>query len=71
MCAPNVLENSVLNQTLFVTRVTCVRILNAMTKKTLNELKKEWLSAHPDATIEQAFDAGAFAETLLWCNRTK
>lgn len=45
--------------------------MNAMTKKTLNQLKKEWLSAHPDATVEQAFDAGAFAETWLWCNQAK
>ena len=71
MCAQNVLKNSVLNRTLFITRVNCVIIMNAMTKKTLNKLKKEWLSAHPDATLEQAFDAGAFAETWLWCNRTK
>ena len=71
MCAQNALKNGVLNQTLFITRVNCVIILNAMTKKTLNQLKKEWLSAHQDATIEQAFDAGAFAETWLWCNRTK
>lgn len=71
MCAQNVLKNSVLNRTPFITRVNCVIILNAMTKKTLSQLKKEWLSAHPDATIEQAFDTGAFAETWLWCNRTK
>lgn len=71
MCAQNVLKNSVLNRTLFITRVNCVIIMNAMTKKTLRQLKKEWLYAHPDATIEQAFDAGAFAETWLWCNRTK
>ena len=71
MCAQNALKNSVLNRTLFITRVNCVIILNAMTKKTLSKLKKEWLSAHQDATIEQAFDAGAFAETWLWCNRTK
>ena len=71
MCAQNVLKNSVLNRTLFITLVNCVIILNVMTKKTLNQLKKEWLSAHKDATIEQAFDAGAFAETWLWCNRTK
>ena len=71
MCAQNVLKNSVLNLTLFVIRVNCVIIMNVMTKKTLSQLKKEWLSAHPDATIEQAFDAGAFAETWLWCNRTK
>ena len=71
MCAQNVLKNSVLNRTLFITRVNCVIIMNAMTKKTLSNLKKEWLSAHQDATIEQAFDAGAFAETWLWCNRTK
>lgn len=71
MCAQNVLKNSVLNRTLFITRVNCVIIMNAMTKKTLIQLKKEWLSAHKDATIEQAFDAGAFAETWLWCNRTK
>ena len=71
MCAQNVLKNSVLNRTLFITRVNCVIIMNAMTKKTLSQLKKEWLSAHPDATIEQAFDAGAFAETWLLCNRTK
>lgn len=45
--------------------------MNAMTKKTLRQLKKEWLSAHHDATLEQAFDAGAFAETWLWCNKTK
>ena len=66
MCALNVLKN-----TLFITRVNCVIIMNAMTKKTLSQLKKEWLSAHPDATVEQAFDAGAFAETWLWCNQTK
>lgn len=71
MCAQNVLKNSVLNRTLFITRVNCVIIMNVMTKKTLNQLKKEWMSAHPDATVEQAFDAGAFAETWLWCNRTK
>ena len=71
MCAQNALKNSVLNRTLFITRVNCVIILNAMTKKTLSQLKKEWLYAHQDATIEQAFDAGAFAETWLWCNRTK
>ena len=71
MCAQNVLKNSVLNRTLFITRVNCVIIMNAMTKKTLSQLKKEWLSAHPDATIEKAFDAGAFAETWLWCNKTK
>ena len=70
-CAQNVLKNSVLNLTLFVIRVNCVIIMNVMTKKTLSQLKKEWLSAHPDATVEQAFDAGAFAETWLWCNRTK
>ena len=45
--------------------------MNAMTKKTLSQLKKEWLSEHPDATVEQAFDAGAFAEIWLWCNQTK
>ena len=71
MCAQNVLKNSVLNRTLFITRVNCVIIMNAMTKKTLNHLKKEWLSAHQDATLEQAFDAGAFAEAWLWCNKTK
>ena len=71
MCAQNVLTNSVLNLTLFITRVNCVIIMNAMTKKTLNQLKKEWLSEHTDATLEQAFDAGAFAETWLWCNKTK
>lgn len=67
MCAQNVLKN----RTLFITRVNCVIIMNAMTKKTLSQLKKEWLSAHPDAALEQAFDAGAFAETWLWCNQTK
>ena len=71
MCAQNVLMNSVLNRTLFITRVNCVIIMNAMTKKTLNQIKKEWLSEHQDATLEQAFDAGAFAETWLWCNKTK
>ena len=71
MCAQNVLKNSVLNRTLFITRVNCVIIMNVMTKKTLSQLKKEWLSAQPDATVEQAFDAGAFAETWLWCNQTK
>lgn len=71
MCAQIVLKNSVLNRTLFITRVNCVIIMNVMTKKTLNRLKKEWMSTHPDATVEQAFDAGAFAETWLWCNRTK
>ena len=71
MCAQNALKNSVLNRTLFITRVNCVIIMNAMTKKTLSQLKKEWLHEHPDATIEQAFDAGSFAETWLWCNRTK
>lgn len=71
MCVQNVLKNSVLNRTLFIIRVNCVIIMNVMTKKTLSQLKKEWLSAHPDATVEQAFDAGAFAETWLWCNRTK
>lgn len=45
--------------------------MNVMTKKTLSQLKKEWLPAHPDATLEQAFDAGAFTETWLWCNQTK
>ena len=45
--------------------------MNAMTKKTLSQLKKEWLSEHPDATVEQAFDAGAFAEIWLWCNKNK
>ena len=71
MCAKNVLKNSVSNRTLFITRVNFVIIMNVMTKKTLSQLKKEWLSAHPDATVEQAFDAGAFAETWLWCNQTK
>ena len=71
MCAQNVLTNSVLNPTFFITRVNFVIIMNAMTKKTLNQLKKEWLSAHQDSTLEQAFDAGAFAETWLWCNKTK
>lgn len=51
MCAQNVLKNSVLNRTLFITRVNCVTIMNVMTKKTLSQLKKEWLSAHPDATL--------------------
>ena len=71
MCVQNVLKNSVLNRTLFITRVNCVIIMNVMMKKTLSQLKKVWLSAHPDATVEQAFDAGAFAETWLWCNQNK
>ena len=45
--------------------------MNAMTKKKLSKLKKEWLSEHPDATVEQAFDAGAFAEIWLWRNPNK
>ena len=71
MYAQNALTNSVLNRTFFITRVSCVIIMNAMTKKTLSQLKKEWLSEHPDATVEQAFDAGAFAEIWLWCNQNK
>ena len=38
---------------------------------TLRQLKDEWLSKHPNATLEQAFDAGAFSEAKLWCNRPR
>ena len=59
VCAECVEEQCFEPRTLFITRVNCVIIMNAMTKKTLSQLKKEWLSEHPDATLEQAFDAGA------------
>lgn len=35
------------------------------------EQMKEWLSKHPDATIEEAWEAGYFQCSVNWCSKEK
>ena len=45
--------------------------MNALSKKSVSKLKNACLTECSTATVEQAFDAGAFAEIWLWCNQNK
>jgi len=33
------------------------------------EQRKKWISKHPKATIEEAWDAGYFQSSENWCNK--
>ncbi len=33
--------------------------------------KKEWLNSHPNATIEDAWEAGYLQCSLNWCNKQR
>lgn len=55
MCAQNVLKNSVLNRTLFITWIRSVTDAN-VTMADISKQAEEWLSEYPDATKKKNMD---------------
>ena len=37
----------------------------------MQDQKAEWLKSHPNATLDEAFEAGYFTCSSNWCNKRR